>query len=372
MKTFRRLDHTVHILRVGSSFVLSNRALLTTALVGFVLAAPIIAADGSEELAPEPSYETIVGTYNQFRSDFEVIRGDVDSELSDQGIDPDVSDERRNAYKSARDARIFLESTLVTLQSTLDEAAQNAPPVPDLPESFELLGQEDGTEAADGPTTQSSASAQWEVPTQPLMVLAASTIAAAGLFFWLAGSSGTLGGAAGAGTAAAEAANRKFLPYASPLFTRFEKDTVLDHPKREGIYGMIVMKPGVTLQDLCEGTGLSRTAVSHHLRLMEQQHLVVSKRVGRSRHFFENGGRYGRDQKDAYAVLHNDRSKEVHGFIETNPGAIQKDLCEALGIQASVVHWHVKRLLEANLIEAIRQGRTVSYFPNQSIRGLAA
>ncbi len=357
--------------------MLSFRVLLTTALLGLLLLAPGIVAYGQDGPLPEPSSQSIPDTYDQMRADLDSFRSDLDTELNNQGVDSDTSDEKQQGYRSIRDLRREVGSILTSVHATIEDASQNAPPVPDLPEGPEvpvLLEPESSEPASDSPAPQSASSAGWDMPAEPLMVLAASTVAAAGLFFWLAGSSGTLGGAAaGAGsTAAAEAANRKFLPFASPLFTRFEKDTVLDHPKREGIYGMIVMKPGVTLQDLCEGTGLSRTAVSHHLRLMEQQHLVVSKRVGRSRHFFENGGRYGRDQKDAYAVLHNDRSKEVHGFIETNPGAIQKDLCEALGIQASVVHWHVKRLVEANLIEAIRQGRTVSYFPNQSLRGVAA
>ncbi len=198
----------------------------------------------------------------------------------------------------------------------------------------------------------------------PVLLL---TTGAAGLgaLLWFLGQTATVGAGA-AGTAAAND-GRRFLPYASPLFTRFEKDTVLGHPKREALYGSIVGKPGVTLQDLCEESGLSRTAVTHHLRLLEQQHLIVSKRVGRSRHFFENGGRYGRDQKEAYAVLHNDRTKEIADYIKEHPGAIQKDLCSKFDIQASVAHWHVKRLLDAKLVESIREGRTVSYFPSADV-----
>ena len=119
-------------------------------------------------------------------------------------------------------------------------------------------------------------------------------------------------------------------------------------------------------------SGLSRTAVTHHLRLMELQHLIVSKRMGRSRHYYENGGRFGRDQKDAYAVLQNDRSKAVADFVKQNPGAIQKAICAALSIQASVAHWHLKRLQASLLVEAVRHGRTVSYFPAAGMKGMAA
>lgn len=232
-----------------------------------------------------------------------------------------------------------------------------------IPNLYQHEGNEPTAEpdAALAPSTQAATPLDIKEP----LLLVSATAAAAGVLFWLAGSTGAAK-ASGAASSMAGKNLRDLLPYASPLFTRFERDTVLGHPKREALYAEIMSNPGVTLQDLCGETGLSRTAVSHHLRLLEQQHLIVSKRVGRSRHFFENGGRYGRDQKDAYAVLHNDRSKDVHDFISDHPGAIQKDLCEALGIQASVAHWHVKRLQEASLIESVRQGRTVSYFSTQA------
>lgn len=208
----------------------------------------------------------------------------------------------------------------------------------------------------------------------PLLVAGTAAAAAAVAALWLAGSSSSLGagaaGAAGTGGKLAGTDLRRLLPFASPLFTRFEKDTVLGHPKREALYALILQDPGVSLQSLCDSTGLSRTAVTHHLRLMELQHLIVSKRMGRTRHYYENGGRFGRDQKDAYAVLQNDRSKAVADFVKQNPGAIQKAVCAALGIQASVAHWHLKRLQEATLVEAVRHGRTVSYFPGGGMKGV--
>ena len=194
-----------------------------------------------------------------------------------------------------------------------------------------------------------------------ILVVGATAAAAAFVVVWLAGSSGTLG------ASAATPELRRLLPFASPLFTRFERDTVLGHPRREQLYARILQEPGISLQDLGQATGLSRTAVVHHLRLLEQQHLVVSRRVGRSRHYYENGGRYGHDQKEAYAILRNDRSKAVAKFISAHPGTMQKSLCEALSIPPSIAHWHVRRLQEGGLVESIRQGRAVAYFPGAQL-----
>lgn len=283
---------------------------------------------------------------DQLLGEAEARQGEAEAAIAD------VEAEVEATLEALDDA---LGATLGQVDDLKRQAEGQVPPI------HEVWGQREtgqGYEAPSEYAPQSTVSEPFEF-SQPLAIVGA-TAAAATLLFWLVGSSS----AAKAGAATASTSEmRRLLPYASPMFTRFERDTVLGHPKREALYGLIMTKPGVTLQDLCEETGLSRTAVSHHLRLLEQQHLIVSKRMGRSRHFFENGGRYGRDQKEAYAILHNDRSKDVHSFIETHPGAIQKDLCEALDIQASVAHWHVKRLQEASLIEAVRAGRTVSYFP---------
>jgi DNA-binding transcriptional ArsR family regulator len=213
-----------------------------------------------------------------------------------------------------------------------------------------------------------------DMPRQQALLAVGATAAAVLALLWLAGSSGSLGAGA-ATTASGKVAStdlRRLLPFASPLFTRFEKDTVLGHPKREALYALILQTPGISLQSLCDATGLSRTAVTHHLRLLEMQHLIVSKRMGRSRHYYENGGRFGRDQKEALAVLQNERSKEVAAYVKDHPGAIQKTLCQALGLQPSIAHWHLSRLQQAQLVESVRSGRTVAYYPSAAMRGMQA
>lgn len=255
---------------------------------------------------------------------------------------------------------------LVTEQvKPVREAAESLPEL--------LLPQAEPQYSEPAPAAATVTEVQGEVPMPALIAAGTVAAAAAVVALWMAGSSGSIGAGAAAGSGKLAGADlRRLLPFASPLFTRFEKDTVLGHPKREALYALILQDPGVSLQSLCDSTGLSRTAVTHHLRLMELQHLIVSKRMGRSRHYYENGGRFGRDQKDAYAVLQNDRSKAVSDFVKQNPGAIQKAICEALAIQASVAHWHLKRLQEAQLVEAVRHGRTVSYFPGAGLKGMPA
>ncbi len=342
--------------RIGSNTVLQMRRTFLTVLLALMLA-PAVAA-GFPELpefpeAPElPEAPEQPPTFSDSApEEAKPVTQTLDDLLARAWAESQEARDEVERIGDVDQLRREIDGHLGTVQTTADG----------LQEEIGTLLAEDESEPQpeESEITTAAVSTQFEMPPTPILLMAGTALGL-GMLAWFIGQSATVG--AGAATTAAARDGRKFLPLASPLFTRFEKDTVLGHPKREAIYGEIIGQPGITLQDLCETTGLSRTAVTHHLRLMEQQHLIVSKRMGRSRHFFENGGRYGREQKEAYAVLHNDRSKEIHDHIQTHPGAIQKDLCEKFEIQASVAHWHVKRLLDAKLIEAVRQGRTVSYF----------
>jgi DNA-binding transcriptional ArsR family regulator len=283
----------------------------------------------------------------------------------DSPSDRDPADAKALLRGTVSDAeRLVPMDQLEAAQRAAHEAADR------VPRQVTGLLAPDPQVAPDATEAQPMAAAVQPVSGLPLagsiLVLGATAAAATYVVLWLIGSSGSLG----AGAATPEL--RRLLPFASPLFTRFERGTVLGHPRREQLYARILQEPGISLQALGQATGLSRTAVVHHLRLLEQQHLVISRRVGRSRHYYENGGRYGHEQKEAYAILRNDRSKAVAEFIRGHPGTMQKTLCEALAIPPSIAHWHVRRLSEGGLVQTIRQGRSVAYFPGAHLDTVVA
>ncbi len=328
------------------------------------LLAPTAMAGEWDTDSVETTIEELRATVSQTRE----AAMDAAHEAEKQGADAqkeadeDVREQKRGARTLEADARKQAADAVAEAQESAAQLvvlAEDLVITPVQQASQELIASLDQAPEESTPTPmapQAEAAAPVSASYVTPLLWAAGAIATGGaMLFWMAGSSS-------ASAAGASETLRRVLPGASPLFTRFEKDTVLGHPKREELYRLVMETPGITLQDLCTSTNLSRTAVAHHMRLMEQQHLMVSKRVGRSRHFYENGGRYGREQKDAYAVLRNDRTQDVANYIASNPGAIQKTICQALGIQASVAHWHVRRLAEAKLVEPVRQGRTVSYY----------
>jgi DNA-binding transcriptional ArsR family regulator len=176
-------------------------------------------------------------------------------------------------------------------------------------------------------------------------------------------------GAAGAGGAGLLAALVYFWPrlrFAAtalllPLYSRIERQDVLEHGKRDEIYELIRATPGIHAHEIGEKALIGWGTTVYHLKLLESHGLVVSKKSGRYKRFFVNTGEYTK-KKDVYGALRNETAKKVAEFIVEHPGSSQKELCAAVGIQPSLASWHVEKLEGVGLVKRVKDGRQVRYF----------
>lgn len=86
-----------------------------------------------------------------------------------------------------------------------------------------------------------------------------------------------------------------------PLFTRLERNSTLDNPKRQLILSYVERSPGVRFHELKKELGLSHGVLFHHLRVLRHQGLLVWDREGRRLRFRAPRHRLG-DQLDPDAV----------------------------------------------------------------------
>ncbi len=147
----------------------------------------------------------------------------------------------------------------------------------------------------------------------------------------------------------------------APMYTRIEKNNMLEHGTRENIYGLIQTNPGIHAHEISTRTEIGWGTAVHHLRMMENARLIVSKRSGRYKRFYLSAG-IAPAQKEAYGVLRNDTTRGIAQYVAEHPGCIQKEVCEAFGIQPSLTSWHMGKLEGANLVKKVREGRKVHYY----------
>lgn len=145
------------------------------------------------------------------------------------------------------------------------------------------------------------------------------------------------------------------------LYTRLARTELLDHEVRDRIYAAVRDRPGVTLAELAALGGVGRTAASYHLRVLAREGMVASRRDGRVRRFHANGTAL--DSPARLAALGHPSGQALAAAVRAEPGQDQSSLATRLGMSPSLAHWHLKRLEEANVVQKVRDGRKVRYFP---------
>ena len=77
------------------------------------------------------------------------------------------------------------------------------------------------------------------------------------------------------------------------MFTRVQKDDVLDQFVRGEIYGYVKTNPGATYNEIMQKLGLKNGTLSYHLHMLEKMEMIKSRLEGiRYRAFYPTGMKF--------------------------------------------------------------------------------
>lgn len=144
-----------------------------------------------------------------------------------------------------------------------------------------------------------------------------------------------------------------------PLFSRIEKDDLLDHPLRSEIYEAIKASPGIHISQLARTVDAGWGTTIHHLRKLKDEDMVAVRTVNNQKCYFVNGNGLGRDSWAAVSALKNETARKIAQFVHANPLIAVTELSKRLGISASLVSHHVAKLSRAGVLEKVRDGRFI-------------
>ncbi len=136
------------------------------------------------------------------------------------------------------------------------------------------------------------------------------------------------------------------------------------HPLRRSIYQLVCETPGSYFYEIVSALATPQGTLSWHLRMLEKDGLIKTTKFAGKRLFFPKMLRSESAEK-AFAILKNGTAAKIFDLIVNNPGSYQSEIAEILGIHHDTVRHHIARLAEAQLIDIIRDGRTVKYFPGE-------
>ncbi|MEE9506257.1 MAG: FG-GAP-like repeat-containing protein [Thermoplasmata archaeon] len=143
-----------------------------------------------------------------------------------------------------------------------------------------------------------------------------------------------------------------------PLYTKIRRERVLDHFVRGQIYGYILANPGEHYNAIKHALNLTNGSLAHHLRTLEREEFVKSRKFGLYRRFYP---KHMRIPEDGDFRMNNVQSNIVD-VIDRNPGISQKEIAQAMNVTPPTVNYHIGILASAKMIRVVREGRRTNCF----------
>jgi len=137
-------------------------------------------------------------------------------------------------------------------------------------------------------------------------------------------------------------------PVFVPLYTRLNRDDMLENPTREGIYRMVAQNPGIDLVTLKRRLELSNGVLAYHIHTLERERYLRSVRDGRFRRFYISGIPVGPGSSIESRILRK---------IEARPMVNQSQLAKEMNLTRQAVNYHIRKLVKSGKVVAEKKGR---------------
>ena len=125
----------------------------------------------------------------------------------------------------------------------------------------------------------------------------------------------------------------------------------LNLTSRANIYDFIQSNPGAHLRRICSCLSISIGSAQYHLDQLLESKLIESEKESKYRRFFVSR-KFSAFEKMVIAFLRKPNARLIMKYTSTNEGCSHQELSRLLGISSQAVTWHIKRLLDENMIEA--------------------
>lgn len=144
-----------------------------------------------------------------------------------------------------------------------------------------------------------------------------------------------------------ETGKYKFMGLLIPMYTRIKKDQVLNQFLRGRINGYIEANPGEHYNAIKYALNINNGALTYHLRVLERENLVVSKRDGMYKRFYPKSANIPKTLGRL-----SDTQKRIVKTIREYDGITQTEIAKKLDISPQVVNYHVKILERGEIIRS--------------------
>lgn len=122
----------------------------------------------------------------------------------------------------------------------------------------------------------------------------------------------------------------------------------------------IQQNPGCHLRQIKRELDMSMGTVQYHLNLLEKMGRIASERHSLHRFYFPIAI-FESSERNVLKILNQDTAREILMFILERKSPTQTDIVDSVKISAASVNWHIKRLIDLELISEIKEGKYKKY-----------
>jgi len=136
--------------------------------------------------------------------------------------------------------------------------------------------------------------------------------------------------------------------FLAPLYSRIQKEAILDNFTRGKIYQYLIEHPGSYLSLIIRELELNTSVAAFHLNKLEEKGYIRSSRDGLRRQFYPDGKNI---------PMRPSKLERITRAIRLNPGITQKELAADLGLKSSTVNEYVIKMKDTGLLTVIQKGK---------------
>ncbi|MCK5773827.1 MAG: hypothetical protein KAH57_08565 [Thermoplasmata archaeon] len=152
-----------------------------------------------------------------------------------------------------------------------------------------------------------------------------------------------------------------------PLYSKLKKDNI-EQGVRFEILGYLKAKPGANYTELKRILDLNDGSLVHHLKILEREEKIYSKKLGKYKLFYVSTYR----RKASIGSFLTPFHERLIELIDLEPGIIPKKLAKVLDRSQPDISYHLSELTRNGFLEKRRKGRHTHYYIRDEYKDMIA
>ncbi|QLH06549.1 hypothetical protein C5F50_05305 [Nitrosopumilus ureiphilus] len=133
-------------------------------------------------------------------------------------------------------------------------------------------------------------------------------------------------------------------------------DEILESPK-DKILDFITNNPSSHLRKIKNNLGFSMGTVQYYLTMLEREGKIKSTKTK----FYKNYYHINESDDEILSVLNLDSPRNIVIFLIQHEPSTHQEIAQGIGLSSSTISWHMKRLIELQVVQTEYSGKYTVY-----------